>query len=90
VSNDDILCEKPGPGGRVCTLPYGHQPENVHAFEVELPADLGNMIDGIMTNAEEARKKYEKAYKQQRVLFYLWGGMCILYLGLTIMKWVNP
>jgi hypothetical protein len=88
MSNDDILCEAPGPGGMTCTLPYGHEPK-VHAFALDIPPELGSLIDGIMTSAEEAKVKYEKAYRRQRILFYLWGVLCLFYLGLTIMKWVS-
>lgn len=90
MSNDDILCEAPGPGGRTCTLPYGHEPQNIHAFDVELPHDLSDIIEGIMRSTEEAKARYEKQYRKQRLMFWLWGCMAALYLGLTIWKVTTP
>lgn len=89
MSNDDILCEAPGPGGRTCSLPYGHEPENVHAFEVELPHDLSHILEKIMTDAEAARVKYNKAYRRERIMFYAWCALCAVYLTLIIGKWVG-
>lgn len=86
MSNDDILCEHPGPGGQVCTLPYGHQPPNVHAFEVTLPRDLGRLMEQALVAAEQERAKYAKAHRRERIMFFLWAGMFLVYFILTLTR----
>jgi len=87
--NEDILCEAPGPGGRTCTLPYGHEPADLHAFDVELPHDLGDLLEHIMTEAENARVEYIKARRRQRIAFYCWCGMFAVYFGLAMWSLVR-
>lgn len=83
--DDTILCEAPGPGGLTCTLPYGHDVKvQPHHFAVEIPPDLGEIMEGIMRATEEAKVKYEKARRHERIMFYLWGSLCVLYLWLIV------
>jgi hypothetical protein len=86
MNTDDILCEAPGPGGRTCTLPYGHEPGNVHAFDVELPHDLGDLIDGIMERAEQARVMYVKERRKARRAYWFAVGTIVVYLGLILLE----
>jgi len=67
-------------------LPYGHQPENRHAFEVELPHDLAHILEGIMRETEAAKKRYEKWHHRQRIMFFCWCGLFSVYLVLTVVK----
>jgi hypothetical protein len=83
MNTDDILCEARGPGGMTCTLPYGHKPET-HAFDVELPADLGELIDGIMTATEKARVMYVQAHRKARRAYWFAAGTVAVYFGLIL------
>jgi hypothetical protein len=89
MDHDDILCEAAGPGGRTCTLPYGHKPENTHMFEIELPADLGNLMDRMMENAEKAKEYHLKEAKKARLWRWLFMGSFVLYIGLALWKWLG-
>jgi hypothetical protein len=84
MSNDDILCEAPGPGGRTCTRPYGHQPEGAHAFDVELPHDLAHIIEGIMQSTEQARAGYVQAARRARRSQWLALVLIAVYFGLIV------
>lgn len=80
MSNDDILCGERGPGDRSCTLPYGHQPSNIHMFEVDMPHDLSEILEGIMTSTEKAKAKYEKMHRRERFMYYAWMAGTAFYL----------
>lgn len=61
--NDDILCEAPGPGNMTCDKPYGHveRGDTSHHFTVELPPQVGQMLEAIMTDTERQRDRWVKA-----------------------------
>lgn len=88
MPNDDILCEAPGPGNMTCDKPYGHeeQGDTSHHFTIELPPQVGQMIDSIMTDMEETRAQMEREKRFYQIGKYLfWGGFA-LYITLTVAR----
>lgn len=61
-----VLCRRPGPNGTECGLPLGHEPENVHAWEVVLPPWLSSQVAEHMEQMETAATDYRDATKRMK------------------------
>jgi hypothetical protein len=84
MQTDDILCEAPGPDGMTCTLPYGHQPADRHAFEFELPPTIAKIVAEKINDYEEAHAHALKALKHARISLWMAIALIVLYFVLIV------
>ena len=83
--NEDILCEAPGPNGTSCTLPYGHK-GNMHAFEIQLPPHVAQLIEHHIEQLETAKARHEKAARMATIFKWVAIGVIVVYIGMAIGK----
>lgn len=85
MSNDDLLCGAPGPGGNTCTLPYGHGGD-AHAFEVEVPPSIGRLLDDYMEQLDQEKARYRHWAKWERRSTFANIGLLLVWVGLLIAR----
>jgi hypothetical protein len=89
VSNNDIIrCEHPGPAGSTCVKPYGHTDEEGHhyAMSLDMPPDIGRMIDSLAAELERGIASAKKARKWYYVGMAFFWSAWVYYVFLNVME----
>jgi len=75
-----ILCEAIGPHGMKCTLQYGHQPEDRHAWSVMLPPELGPIVAQVLNDYERHAREAKVYARRVKIAFYV----CCFVVGFNL------
>jgi hypothetical protein len=85
MDDDYERCGVTGPRGIRCTMPAGHGGKD-HGMQLEIPPDVGHLIEAHLARAEAAHVAYNRERKRLRTASWMLMGAIALNVLVTIVN----